>query len=85
MFKLIICLLSVLFWASTAYSQSARQQALPSEAEIGDLISKASEYVDTYKRTFTNTKASLDKAPTPRLLWKGDGGVRRRVPGYFRD
>jgi predicted nucleic acid-binding Zn-ribbon protein len=76
MFKVVICLLSVLF-GSTAYSQSARQQtnrkaaalsavpSMPTEAEIGELISKASEYVDTYRRTFTNTKASLDKAPTP--------------------
>lgn len=38
---------------------------MPSEAEIGELISKASEYVDTYKRTLTNTKASLDNAPPP--------------------
>jgi tRNA splicing ligase len=37
---------------------------MPSEAEIGELINKASEYVDTYKRTFTNAKASIDKAPT---------------------
>ena len=74
MFELIICLLSVLSCALTAYPQSARQQAkwqgapsaaMPSEAEIGELISKASEYVDTYRRTFTNTKASLDKAPPP--------------------
>lgn len=75
MFKVVICILAVFFCASTAYSQSARQQTkreaapfsapMPSEAEIGELVSKANEYVDTYRRTFENTKASLDKAPTP--------------------
>jgi hypothetical protein len=69
--KLAIGALALLC-ALTVHSQSPGQQgraatapAMPSEAEIGELLSKASEYVDTYKRTFINTKASLDKAPTP--------------------
>ena len=69
--KLVIGVLALLC-ALTVYPQSAGQQgtpatapAMPSEAEIGELISKASEYVDTYKRTLTNTKASLDNAPPP--------------------
>ncbi len=39
--------------------------SMPSEAEIGELVNKASECVETYRRTFKNTKPSLDKAPTP--------------------
>lgn len=46
-------------------------QSLPSEEEIGDLLNKASEYVQTYRQTFTNTKPSLDKAPTPGFFDKG--------------
>jgi tRNA splicing ligase len=59
--------------AQTAPPKAATQQAsvssevpsMPSEAEIGELVNKASEYVETYRRTFANTKASLDKAATP--------------------
>jgi hypothetical protein len=45
-------------------SVSSKVPSMPSEAEIGELVNKASEYVETYRRTFTNTKSSLDKAAT---------------------
>jgi hypothetical protein len=38
---------------------------MPSEAEIGELLSKASEYVETYKQTFAAAKGSLEKASQP--------------------
>jgi hypothetical protein len=44
---------------------------MPSEAKIGELVSKASEYVDTFKQTFKNTRASLDKTPNSALYEKG--------------
>ncbi len=39
--------------------------SMPSEAEIGELLSKASEYVETYKQTFATAKGSLEKASQP--------------------
>jgi hypothetical protein len=50
---------------TTARSPSAGSSELanmPSEAEIGELLSKASEYIETYKRTFAAAKGSLEKA-----------------------
>jgi hypothetical protein len=44
---------------------------MPSEEEIGELLSKASEYVSSYRQTFTNAKPSLDKVPTPGFYEKG--------------
>ena len=44
---------------------------MPSNEEIGDLLSKASEYVDTYRQTFGSARPSLAKAPTPGLYEKG--------------
>jgi hypothetical protein len=46
-------------------------QQMPSEAEIDELLSKAAEYVDSYRQTFTSAKPSLDKAPTPGFYAKG--------------
>jgi hypothetical protein len=51
--------------------QSSAPSRMPSEDEIRELLGKASEYVDTYKRTFTYTKPSLDKAATPGFHAKG--------------
>jgi len=39
--------------------------SLPSEAEIGELLDKATEYVATYRRTFTNAKSTLAKSNEP--------------------
>jgi hypothetical protein len=44
---------------------------MPSEAEIGELLIKASEYVKTYEQTFNSTKPSLDKAANPGFYAKG--------------
>ncbi|WP_158943154.1 hypothetical protein [Granulicella sp. S190] len=66
-------LLPAVLYAQTASPKAEpRNQAvavsevssMPSEAEIGELVNKASEYVETYRRTFANAKASLDKAAT---------------------
>jgi hypothetical protein len=46
-------------------------QQLPSEAEIDELLSKAAEYANSYRQTFTSAKPSLDKAPTPGFYEKG--------------
>jgi hypothetical protein len=51
--------------------QSSNVPELPSEEEIGELLSKASEYVQTYQQTFTSSKPSLDKAATPGFYAKG--------------
>jgi predicted nucleic acid-binding Zn-ribbon protein len=81
----LAAVLSVLFIVFAAQAQTTPHKAaahnqaaassdvpsMPSEAEIGELVSKASEYVDTYKRTFNNTRASLDKAPNPGFYEKG--------------
>jgi hypothetical protein len=52
-------------------AQSSNVPRMPSEEEIGELLSKASEYVQTYQQTFTSTKTSLDKAATPGFYAKG--------------
>jgi len=71
---ILAVLLPVAIYAQTAPPKAATHNqvfvssevpSMPSEAEIGQLVNKASEYVETYRRTFTNTKASLDKAATP--------------------
>jgi len=78
LFKRVIAVLAILL-PIAGYAQTAQHKAaahnrvsppsevptMPSDAEIGDLVSKASEYVDTYRLTFKNAKASLDKAPNP--------------------
>ena len=46
-------------------------QQMPSEAEIDELLSKAAEYVESYRQTFASAKPSLDKAPTPGFYEKG--------------
>jgi len=77
-FKRVIAVLAILL-PIAGYAQTAQHNAathnqvstpsevptMPSEAEISDLVSKASEYIDTYRLTFKNAKASLDKAPNP--------------------
>jgi hypothetical protein len=63
------------FPGHTSPSGEARQSSnvpeLPSEEEIGELLSKASEYVQTYQQTFTSSKSSLDKTATPGFYAKG--------------
>lgn len=84
MLKRAIGVLSLLFAVVAVRGQTTAQPPLaannrpaaeipsmPSEAEIGELVSKASEYVETYRRTFKNTKPSLDKAPTPGFYEQG--------------
>ena len=55
----------------SASSQTQNVPSMPSEEEIGELLNKANEYVKTYRETFTTTKRSLDKAPTPGYYEKG--------------
>ncbi len=74
---LAIVALAVLCGFLPAYAQTPHQAAqpqnaapapsvaMPSEDEIRELVNKASEYVATYKRTFTNAKPSLAKASNP--------------------
>jgi hypothetical protein len=50
---------------------SATASGLPSDEEIGELLNKASEYVDTYRQTFASARPSLAKAPTPGFYEKG--------------
>src|SRR5689334_2146651 len=50
---------------------SAPAATMPSKEEIGDLLSKASEYVETYRQTFVSARPSLAKAPTPGFYEKG--------------
>jgi hypothetical protein len=49
----------------SANQSSVPAASMPSNEEIGDLLSKASEYVDTYRQTFASARPSLTKAPTP--------------------
>jgi hypothetical protein len=81
-FTAVLSVLLIVFAAhaqTTPHKAAAHNQAtasadvpsMPSEAEIGELVGKASEYVDTYKQTFKNTRASLDKAPNPGFYEKG--------------
>jgi hypothetical protein len=61
---------------TTARSPSAGSSELanmPSEAEIGELLSKASEYIETYKRTFAAAKGPLEKAIRQKNLWVSGG------------
>jgi hypothetical protein len=48
-----------------AWNQSDPSERMPSQDEIEDLLSKASEYVDEYRHTFKSAKASLDRTSTP--------------------
>jgi hypothetical protein len=68
-----------LFCTPTIRSQQPQKQTdevdtsnMPSNEEIDDLLSKASEYVTTYKATFRNAAPTLDKAPTPGFVEKSD-------------
>jgi hypothetical protein len=45
---------------------------VPSNEEINDLLSKASEYVATYQTTFKNAKSTLDLTPTPGFIEKSN-------------
>lgn len=83
--KLVIAVLALLFAGSLAYSQAPVHHAsssngvvsptdvpsMPSEEEIGELLGKTSEYVNTYQQTLSSTKYSLDKAATPGFYEKG--------------
>ena len=51
--------------------QSADMPRAPSEEEIGELLTKASEYVQTYQQTFTSAKGSLNKATPQGFYNKG--------------
>jgi hypothetical protein len=56
--------------AQAAQAQAEKTPSLPSDEEIGDLLDKATEYVQTYQRAFTNAKHTLDKSPTPGFIEK---------------
>jgi hypothetical protein len=53
-------------------------ESMPSNEEIGDLLSKASEYVDTYRQTFALARPSLAKAPTPGFYEKASERSKSR-------
>src|SRR5579875_152386 len=79
MYRLLIAALATALLSSSLQPQSASVKAaphsshpssvsaasMPSNEEIGDLLSKTSEYVDTYRQTFATAKPLLAKAPTP--------------------
>ncbi len=84
MSKLAIGALTALLSVSLAYPQSrpglvsanntaqaSKTSSMPSEEEIGELLSKANEYVEIYQQTFKSTKHSLDKAANPGFYEKG--------------
>jgi hypothetical protein len=63
-----------LLWITTPIleSQQSKEQAsepatpsMPSQEEVNDLLSKASEYVTAYEATFKTSKETLDKSPAP--------------------
>jgi hypothetical protein len=76
MFTRIIC--CALLWVPMAQAQNGITKPslkpddtpqhtasnLPSEAEIGELLDKASEFIANYQRAFTNAKPILSKAPS---------------------
>jgi hypothetical protein len=64
---LILCLLLTVPAAGevTLTAAQAAVQGAPSAAEVGDLMSKAQEYVDSYREAFIAAKPSLDRASTP--------------------
>ena len=45
--------------------ENQRASSLPSDEEIGELLVKAKQYVDSYQATVSRTKRSLDKTATP--------------------
>lgn len=73
--KPVVGALALLFIALAAHAQtttarspiaeSSEVASMPSEAEIGELLSKASEYIETYKQTFATAKGSLERASQP--------------------
>ena len=44
---------------------------MPSEEEIGQMLGKTREYIETYRQVFTASKTSLDKVVTPGFYEKG--------------
>jgi hypothetical protein len=72
---LAVFLSTSLFISGTSVHKSffaaSSVQQMPSEAEIDELLSKAAEYVNSYRQTFTSAKPSLAKAPTPGFYEKG--------------
>jgi len=68
-----------LFCAESIHSQEPKKQTdeldtsrMPSDEEINDLLSKASEYVATYQTTFKSAKPTLDASPTPGFVEKAN-------------
>lgn len=59
----MLCSVPLLRAQATGTDQS--MPTMPSTEEVNDLLSEASEYVETYQRIFKNAKPTLDKAPTP--------------------
>ena len=51
--------------ARSLIAEPSEVASMPSDAEIGELLSKASEYVETYKQTFATAKGSLEQGSQP--------------------
>ena len=83
--RLVVTALAISIAATSAWSQSASSHAthspgatqsahtpsMPSQEEIGELLSKTNEYVEIYRQTFTTAKPSLDKVPSKGFYEKG--------------
>jgi hypothetical protein len=73
-----ILVLTLLGTVSIQSQQSKKQtdeldtSNMPSNEEINDLLSRATEYVATYQTAFENAKPTLAKAPTPGFVEKSD-------------
>lgn len=68
-FGMVVLLLLAILGTGSPYGwgqeSGSPEVSMPSREELGDLLSKASEYVATYRHTFANARTSLAKAPTP--------------------
>src|SRR5580658_4150329 len=68
----LLCTVSIQSQQSKKQPDDLDTSTMPSNEEINDLLSKATEYITTYQGAFKNAKATLDKAPTPGFVEKSD-------------
>jgi hypothetical protein len=68
----LFCTASIQSQQSNKQTDEVDTSSLPSNEEIDDLLSKASEYVATYQTTFQKAKPTLDDAPTPGFIEKSN-------------
>ena len=81
----LLCTVSIQSLQSEKQTDEVDASSLPSNEEIDDLLSKASEYVATYQTTFQNAKSTLRRRSDPGLHRKIKRAMCASKPDNFCD